>query len=834
MSASVSYGSITITDITDIGELSVYPTSNLPLSVIYNPDQNSYIPNWANNNLTLVPTIYYAGEQLTTADAGVTVTWTRQEGVSGETALTTGETVSSGTLTVNANKFTPSSTMITYIVTVVYVEPNTEQELTAKGQITFNLIKQAAIARTCIINGDNVFKYNTSQTLVGSSSITLSAVTTGVSITGWKYKSAESPETWTTYSGSTTDPTLTVKATDNVFLNDRAVIKLETSDSNVYDLHTIVKLRDGAAGKSTVAAVLSNEDQMIACNSSGTPVSGAFDDALSQITIYRGSTVETTSWNIAITYSNVTFEKSKDGKTYVSSSTSGTDYSYVKVTGISADSGSITFTCTKSGETTITKRFSLIKMKVGADGADAVVYSLGCSALAVNKAATSNTFTPSSITVNAYSKTGSANRTAYSGRFKVIYGSSTYTSSANESSCTITSTMLSGGVSNGYITVELYKAGGTTTKLDTQTIVITTDGPQGIQGIQGVSGKDAINVILGNQADVIPCTSENKTSASMTISIPFDCFKGTTRVAGTVATPAKLFGSVSASTVNNATATSSGLIVYNVNSGVSVSSASGTISLTFTCQGQTIVHEYRWTRSTAATNGINAVILQLSTPYGNVFHNNEGSLSIVGALTDGATDETSSVTAWAWAKYTNGSYTTISGQTTKTLTIQGSTVDGYASYRCNATYDGKTYTQYYSLIDKSDPIQVEVFSSFGEQIINSQGYGALYVRVFRTGEEIDELKSDRFLEANPSGASSGDYYYKINKSAKTISLMKFNGASWADVTDTEGYSGTYTWSYRNKDGTPVTSGIPATSGKVIYIDGTYITKKIIADVMVTI
>ena len=104
---------------------------------------------------------------------------------------------------------------------------------------------------------------------------------------------------------------------------------------------------------------------------------------------------------------------------------------------------------------------------------------------------------------------------------------------------------------------------------------------------------------------------------------------------------------------------------------------------------------------------------------------------------------------------------------------------------------------------------------------------------FKNEKTIDELKSDRFLTANPSGASSGDYYYKINSSDKTVTLMRFNGSSWATVAD-DGYTGTYEWNYRDKDGNPQTTGIPASSGKVIYIDGSYITKKIIADVTVTI
>ena len=57
--AQITYGSITLVDITDSGQLSVYPTSNMPLSIIYDPDQNTYTPNWSSTNLTLTPVIYY-------------------------------------------------------------------------------------------------------------------------------------------------------------------------------------------------------------------------------------------------------------------------------------------------------------------------------------------------------------------------------------------------------------------------------------------------------------------------------------------------------------------------------------------------------------------------------------------------------------------------------------------------------------------------------------------------------------------------------------------------------------------------------------------------------
>ena len=68
----------------------------------------------------------------------------------------------------------------------------------------------------------------------------------------------------------------------------------------------------------------------------------------------------------------------------------------------------------------------------------------------------------------------------------ITSGSTTiYTSTANESSYTITSSNMASAAANGHMIVELYKAGGTTTLLDKQTIVITADGAKGQQGQQG-------------------------------------------------------------------------------------------------------------------------------------------------------------------------------------------------------------------------------------------------------------------------------------------------------------------------------------------------------------
>ena len=851
---NLSYGSITITDLTDVGQLSVYPTSNMPNTIIYNEDENSYTPNWANesSHLELNPVIYYAGDSLAPNASGVTVVWSKKIDIGAATTITTnsstGQSINATTkkLTVSKNPLGTNNSTVCYIVTVTYVEPSTQKTLTAEGQITFSLLKQVSTAKTCSIVGDNIFKYNESRNIQGATSITLTASYKNVNISDWQY--LNSSGNWVRHSNFNSSDLehLTISHTDAGFINDRLSIKLVTSDNDTYDIHTIMKLYDGVPGTSTIAGVLSNEDQMIACQSDGTPIS--YDGAESFFTVFEGGTDVTSQWAITITSSGVTYQKSTTNKgTLVASSTQGTNFRYVKVTGITADSASITFTAKKSGKNDIVKVFSLVKIKTGQDGTSPTIYDLRCSAVAVNKANLTNTFNPSTVTIEAYSKTGNGNYTAYAGRFVVKAGSTNiYTSSNNESSHSLTTANLTSAVSNKFLTVELYLAGGTTTKVDSQTITITTDGPRGPQGEDGNDGKGAINVILGNQAAVIPCTSGNATVAATTILIPFIAYQGTEPVECNVdSTALTAIASTNPTVTKQGTAANSyeGLITYSIGKSKSVSAASGEVTLKFTVtdkdsQNHIINQKFSWTRSTAATNGVNAVLLQLSTPSGNIFYKNSAeTLSIVGTLTDGAQDKTSSVTSWKWEKYVPGTgYQTDSSSTTNTITVNKSAVNGYVSYKCTATYgtgSNNKYIQYYSLLDWTDPLQVAVFCSFGDQITNGQGVGALYVIVTQGNEEVDAIKTKVFSETAPSNPTAGAYYYQLNKTNKTVKLMKYVDSSWTDVTTAEPYSGTYAWSFRDKDGNELTTTL-ANDKKVIYIDGSFIDKKIIADVAVTL
>ena len=881
MATTISYGSITIVDITDIGEFSVYPKCNLPTTVIYSPDSGTYTPNWQSSNLVITPVAYYAGEQ---QSSNISWVWERQEGTTGSRTTvvsgSNGETISAnGVLTVAANKFPPGSSysQLTYFVTATYPNSVSQlgKDLVAEGQITFSKVEQGTSAKVARINGDNIIKYAGDGSIISpidanqKSYLTLTGTVTHCSITGWKYKSgsswvaypAKSSATPATYPSGTTGAILNVYADDSTFSNDKVTIRLETNDNETYDEFTIYKLRDGAAGTSTLTAVLTNEDQMIPARSDGTPINIAQSGATSQIKIFRGGNEVTASegWSISAVASDssITFNYSNTVQTHDT----------VTVTGMgnNLQSGNIIFTATHgsgSSQETLTKTFSLVKVKAGADAQTFTIYSLKVDALALNLSGT--TYSPAYFTATAEKtvvSTTSATTSSFDGKFRITesYGggasdSITYTTSTTESSKQYSPST----TSVTQILVELLDTAGSNV-LDTQTVVITSDGAPGQQGPQGTAGKDAVSIIVGNEAEVIACTNNNYPVAQTTITIPFGAYKGTNRVAASVNQP-KLFGIDPDSSSASATASSDGRLVYIIPASTLISAASGFLNLTFTCEGQTFNKVFSWTRSSAAKNGTDGVTMLLFTPDGTLFDNGTGTLTVEGYLQSGATDVTSSAT-WKWYQWlpntanppvydyrelptsSSGNNAYYSG---KTLTVLADAIDGYGSFKVTAVYGGKTYTQYISLTDKTDPIQVSVHSTLGEQIVNGQGAGAIYARVTRNGEEIDPIGDTEITvgTGDPTGGNNGDHYIKINETNKTAILYYKDSGSWK----VQPIEDTYEWTFRKADNTPINDSATLTTrfgssynsttgkvtGKCIYIDKTTVVNKLTADVKVTV
>ena len=230
-----------------------------------------------------------------------------------------------------------------------------------------------------------------------------------------------------------------------------------------------------------------------------------------------------------------------------------------------------------------------------------------------------------------------------------------------------------------------------------------------------------------------------------------------------------------------------------------------------------------WSKINAGANGAagtNAIVFSLYAPLGTVFTNGSGTLHLQTVAYDGAIPITSNAT-FTWAKYSGGTWQTISGATTDSLSVDGADVVGQASYRCRMIYKARNYQDVITLIDKTDNYQLDIDSTAGEIFKNATGETMLIARLWQNGAEVDALKSTTYSVTAPSSPAAGSFYYKITKSTPQTALMRYSGAAWEDVTANAAYKHekNYVWYRRDKNGEPMDNGTAFATGKVIFIDG---------------
>lgn len=806
-----AYSSVSVVDLTDVGSINLYCTSNQPTSVIFDPNQTTYSPDWSKSPyLVITPVISYNGTTLSPTATGVTITYQRKEGSGTATSLTTGESVSSGKLTVKANRLANiSSGLLTYICTVEYTDPETGIPISAQTSLTYTLVSLATKVHYASISGGTTFLYDTNRNIVGNNQIVLTADLTNVNISQWQYKKSDG--TFAAYpvtSGineSNSSATLVVDESESGIWLDggrSAVIKIVTSDNDVYDLHDIVKIYDGAAGNSTVSAVLSNENHYLPCQSNGTVKSWA--GSPTEIHIYEGGQDVTSGWTITVSNgTGLTGTYNSSTKIYTPSA-------------LTVDSSYADFTCTKTGYSNITKRYTITKQVAGTDGEDAVIYEVIPNYYAMNLSE-AGVFTPPSITFTAYKKIGeSLTKSNYSGRFIIsesIDGGSSFTAKYTSGSNEYQKVYTPSANTVNAIKCVLYQAGGTATQLDEQSIVITKDGKT---GQNGQNGTDGLSVGLANYSDVIPCNTSGNASAARDISIPFYAYKGITRVPVT-ATVGTLPTGVTIKSNTVGTASSDGLIILTVASGATFGSSSlmsGDITITLSAEGQSFDQKYSWTKNKQASNGTSAVILQLYSEDGGNVEKGK-STTIKTLLTSGTGTVTPS--SVKWYEFKNGGYTQITGETGTSITITDNMVTDQMWLKCEATYSNKTYTAYYTIDDTTDEYTAYTFATIN-QFKNSQGYGAIYTRVYQNGREVDPIKSTTFSNTAPTGASAGDFYYHLNTSNKTCVLKKYNGTQWVDATSDDADIFTYKYYRIDNTGTTLDTTSPYKNTRCFYID----------------
>ena len=541
-----AFGSITIVDMTDVGQFTTVPMSNAGIVMIYDPNamSNNYTP----SSMTLTPFTTYGGVDYT-SHQGVTYSWYRRaDGASIDYTNPGTATSTSSSVTVSSSDFTTlSAKSITYYLKATYPIAGVGN-VTAWGQISISLVTQATNIRDIEINGEHIFKYkytdyNVSPTIDGASTITLTATyTSNVAVYGWYYYNYSTSQyvSLNGVTGATIDGnTCTITHTSPIFANNKAKIKVtarrsdETGPSyteltSVYDEYEIIKLFDGpvgAPGDVSVSIVVSNEDQMIPCDGQGQPTAHAFDLATTTVKVLEGSSNVTTN-NISTGYR---ITASLTGVT----TTNGMQYDSVNhlydfaVTGWDANNdseqGYVTFEATRTGYPTLTKIMSLTKIKTGQDGVSPTVYQLSITPNNVTTNATGTTTAQVTLTASvvATQDTTVTNATASANLYYEWIKSGvkdTTNSGINQNTYTVGSDLQ---VSD--VICKIRKNSDSGVVLDSQTVDFI---PEGAKGDTGATGDGVISLSFPQSVDTIGLKNNGTLAAVYSVNLPYSVYQG--------------------------------------------------------------------------------------------------------------------------------------------------------------------------------------------------------------------------------------------------------------------------------------------------------------------
>ena len=580
-----SYGTITIVDNTDLGQLSVYLTGSTVRQQAYNGNSTppTYYPNWNTQTtggvaLVITPHVFYNGASITNDNQQLSVRWSKVEDGITYSSLpvspTTGACPESlgglGSKSLNRpTNLNENGTGVIYRADIEYRPIVGDNSVVIRGAATldFTITKYGLNGASGtpakmlqLSSTGSHFTYRYTGDLFGNSSITLTAQkSTTVAGIHWYcdnnlvYSSSGSPTitpgTNTAYTedsliiagNSSISGTVDINSLSSGFSSNKvAQFKVVEIDSNgtevsngILDYFSIYAYYEAQPGDSVYTAFLDNDEETVSVFNDVPDLTGA----ISTFYINKNGVSDIANWSIAITDSNTS---GTNNITYTTSAAPGgynNTNNRITVTGLTANTAWIQFTAThknygvsgtdEENLAPITQRFTITK------NPSLVSHSLRLDSVVANRDSNSggnNIYTPSTIEVDAITRTGGGTnpyRTQGVIKAKIYYVNDTTESKAarqyitNSANSVLNITLQDDSTYGPIEYIEVF-LGTSPNWDDKQKIVVTND------GINGREGVDSWSVNLTNSFDAISTTYDYKVTQDFDIKIPFEVMEGIT------------------------------------------------------------------------------------------------------------------------------------------------------------------------------------------------------------------------------------------------------------------------------------------------------------------
>lgn len=337
---AISYGTITITDTTDLGQLSVFLTGSTvsQQTCDINPNPDVYYPDWSTTALVVTPHAYYNDSEVLLSDTNLSVSWSKVEnGTSYADPINdpTQPEAATGTgnkcLQRNTNLALNSSGVI-YKATFAYhpIANDNTTTITAVATISFSITSYGQDGsagdpgKSLQLIGDGTyFTYTWDDSLYGSSTIELQVQKDEIGYVCWECDGQ------TIYSGTHPSTTGSTKYTgtslvlggDSTTTEGATTVRISTLSTNwanngyaqfqifeanasgnkvtngFTDYFTIYKYKEAAPGDSLYTSYLDNNEETITTYQGVMDLSGA----TTRLYINEGGSSDITNWHISVT-----------------------------------------------------------------------------------------------------------------------------------------------------------------------------------------------------------------------------------------------------------------------------------------------------------------------------------------------------------------------------------------------------------------------------------------------------------------------------------------------------------------------------------------------------
>ena len=772
------FDSVAVANLTD-EDFRFYLSSNAPATQVYDPNiGGGYSPDWEKTPVVLEPYIFLYGAQTTPgANNAIAVAWKKMIGAN-EQPLSDGETIdtATGKLTVSRNVLGAES--VTYTCTVSYNAETMGQE-----SLSFTQVIAAEKTKSCVLSGPNIFKYTDGVVNPNYQVITCSVV--NVTIVEWQYKKADGSYAKVPSSG--TESTLTIQATDeDLFVNDVCTVKVITSDSSVYDIFSLYKVRNGAtgeAGKSYYAYI------RYSAYADGRQMKEAPTVDTKYIGVYAG-TSETVPPYTAFQWSryvgsDITVDSTLVEYNQISAETPGRPADDDK--GWTTEVPTLIegyflwtrTTVTFSDKSTMKTYSVAYNGKTGASGVSYYTYVR----YSANADGSSMTRLPEKDTayIGIYTGTASTAPIAYSAytwsRLKGDAGSGvTIASTTTQYAKTDANEQPEEGSALWQDTIPAVTEGS---YLWSKTVVTYSDGTSATTynvAYSGTNGENTAHAFLTNESIAFAAGDDGKVGYTRVVPT-VAAYIGITKAVPTVDFT-KITNIPDGMVISSGAVTEDGEVelVIQVMDGAYLGSTgliSGQIGIPVQVAKDGVVllettlylSWVKLNKGKDGVNGKNGVMFSLYTPNGNTFANGRGALSIAVSAYSGTTDLTRESTAtFAWSQFKDGTWNKLE-ETTAVLSVDGSSVDGIGVFRCVMTYQGETYTATETLTDKTDSYQAYIASSGGDTFVNG-GSSSLSCLLYKNGEKVT-LEDSEYVWSKLDKDGNAETY---SKTGKTITV----------------------------------------------------------------